>query len=290
MSRTITPFGKFLGPGAFPSDPSPLAMYTLPRGRNEQQRLNGVACAVLKRHDVAGNLVIDGYTRACTTGERCVMCKYHGRPDEAEEFGCAVPRIRRVAVLLNLVARGDTLPRRLADPVAFVRDVDASDVAPFVADVMAQAQARQRAGALRPAPPAAPPPPPPPPAPRSAKATRNSLWRIWFGDAPAGHCYSCDVEIERGNSTSWHAGHVIARAELGTDEMHNLVPQCDRCNLRQRTEDVDVYARRNFPDLHVGRNRRDDFPHLPAHMRRRRGERPAVNVGDLVNALGGLTV
>lgn len=254
--------------------------YRLPPSRNEQQHLNVVSLEVLKRHRVA-NVFMPGYVTRCPDGgSKCCMCRSHGRPEEAAEFGCMVPRLRRLDVALGKIGRRERLPRLLADASAFVRDVGATDVAEFVRDNLTAAVAALGVvlPAAPPAPAAAPATPATPAAPVAAatpkkkrvvasQATRASVWSVWHGkDALTGKCYACDGAIDRDDGKSWHASHLIARAEDGPDLMFNLVPQCAPCNIRQRTEDVDEYALANFPTLHKGRNRRADYPALPAHM------------------------
>lgn len=283
-------------------------MYKLPVGRDEQVRVNKVACAVLKNHRVAGNIAIMGYSPSCT-GARCCMCTYHGRPGEAAEFGCAVPRVRKVAVILDLIARNQRLPNKLGNKVAFVRDVAASDVAPLVNDVLIAANNAvgentiTTVAAVTPAvtpavtadavAPVAPVAPVTPVATRrrriTSKLTRNSCWRLFFKRAEVGTCFCCDSEIERDDGESWNAAHIIAIGDDGEDTMYNIVPACKPCNDRMGTQNLKNYSLDNYPGLHHNHNRHGDYPHLPSHIRVHH-ESAIVNEANIVAALSGLAV
>ena len=251
-------------------------MYRLPPGRSEQARVNKIALAILLLHRVEGRVVLNGYTSYCNApdrSEQCSVCAFR-----RDGKGCAVPRIRRVAVLLNSIANRERLPAKLANAAAFVRDVAATEVASFVVGALTAANNAVGGPELPPPTAAAPEVVPVPamalnrmrrmPAPHGV---RSNVWRLWFGASDVGRCYACDVSIAREDGsalTGWHASHIVSDMEDGTWALANLIPQCAQCNTRQSAHPNAVEdALANFPALHRGRKRRLDFPDLPVHMR-----------------------
>ena len=68
------------------------------------------------------------------------------------------------------------------------------------------------------------------------KAVRTTLWNIHFSEDKAkGNCKVCDGEIKISN---FEAGHVIASASGGTDNLDNLLPLCSLCNKSMGTENL----------------------------------------------------
>lgn len=65
------------------------------------------------------------------------------------------------------------------------------------------------------------------------KAIRDMLWKLHFNSAPNGLCKCCGTNtIEY---TAFHAGHIVAKARGGSDELSNLLPICSPCNLGMST-------------------------------------------------------
>lgn len=68
------------------------------------------------------------------------------------------------------------------------------------------------------------------------KAVRTTLWNIHFSEDKAkGNCKVCDGEIKISN---FEAGHIIASASGGTDNLDNLLPLCSLCNKSMGTENL----------------------------------------------------
>jgi len=68
------------------------------------------------------------------------------------------------------------------------------------------------------------------------KAVRTTLWNIHFSEDKAkGNCKVCDGEIKISN---FEAGHVIASACGGSDNLDNLLPLCSLCNKSMGTENL----------------------------------------------------
>jgi hypothetical protein len=85
-----------------------------------------------------------------------------------------------------------------------------------------------------------------PPVKKSFKlnaAVRNACWIRHNTDKGVALCYCCGIEqVTRSN---FDAGHVIARAMNGSDELGNLRPICGCCNSSGGTEDMRTFAIRN---------------------------------------------
>ncbi len=76
-------------------------------------------------------------------------------------------------------------------------------------------------------------------APRKAipKRVRDRLWRETFS-ALDGECYCCSTKI---TFESWEAGHIVAAAKGGSDEITNLRPVCGPCNKSMGTMNMEEF-------------------------------------------------
>lgn len=70
------------------------------------------------------------------------------------------------------------------------------------------------------------------------KQRRIKLWETHFKDKTKGNCFICDEFI---NVYSFEAGHIIAKALGGTNELTNLKPICKTCNRDMGTQNLLKY-------------------------------------------------
>ena len=79
---------------------------------------------------------------------------------------------------------------------------------------------------------------------------RKHLWYSYF-DKTTGNCYVCarKITIKKKNNNTFHASHVRARANGGNDELKNLRPCCETCNLKMNTQDLEEYKKENYPKV-----------------------------------------
>jgi hypothetical protein len=77
------------------------------------------------------------------------------------------------------------------------------------------------------------------------KKTREAIWKRDCGDNIAGKCYCCSVGISA--LGSWHAGHIVAQANGGTDTYDNLRVVCSPCNLAMGVENMEEFKKRCYP-------------------------------------------
>ncbi len=77
------------------------------------------------------------------------------------------------------------------------------------------------------------------------KKIRGECWTNNFGESTSGKCYCCSKVLSV--FEDWHAGHIIARANGGTDTVTNLRPVCGACNLGMGTENMDDFKARCYP-------------------------------------------
>jgi hypothetical protein len=76
------------------------------------------------------------------------------------------------------------------------------------------------------------------------KAVRIALWEIYFTDDNAkGNCNVCNCEIK---ITNFEAGHIIASAKGGNDNIDNLVPVCSLCNKSMGVENLLEFKAKYF--------------------------------------------
>lgn len=76
------------------------------------------------------------------------------------------------------------------------------------------------------------------------KRIRGLVWKAHFEEAMTGSCYCCKKIIEA--LDDWHAGHIIAHANGGRDNVDNLRPVCISCNLSMGTENMDDFKARCY--------------------------------------------
>lgn len=77
------------------------------------------------------------------------------------------------------------------------------------------------------------------------KKIRAQVWEIAFGSTTDGKCYCCNASMKC--LETWHAGHIVASANGGTDTVDNLRPICASCNLSMGTENMDSFKNRCYP-------------------------------------------
>ena len=76
------------------------------------------------------------------------------------------------------------------------------------------------------------------------KRIRGLVWKDHFGESMSGSCFCCKKILEA--LDDWHAGHIIAHANGGRDNVENLRPVCISCNLSMGTENMDDFKRRCY--------------------------------------------
>lgn len=76
------------------------------------------------------------------------------------------------------------------------------------------------------------------------KRVRGLVWKAHFGEAMTGSCFCCLKIMEA--LDEWHAGHIIAHANGGRDNVENLRPVCISCNLSMGTENMDDFKQRCY--------------------------------------------
>lgn len=64
----------------------------------------------------------------------------------------------------------------------------------------------------------------------SFKHIRPEVWRTYVGNRLSVICPCCNLSTI--NFNNWEAGHVVARAKGGSDDISNLRPICGGCNKR----------------------------------------------------------
>jgi hypothetical protein len=71
------------------------------------------------------------------------------------------------------------------------------------------------------------------------KPIKEAVWRKMYGTDVEGQCSVC-----RQNTISafrFHCGHILAVSKTGTNEIDNLLPICDICNLSMGNEDLGTF-------------------------------------------------
>jgi len=77
------------------------------------------------------------------------------------------------------------------------------------------------------------------------KKIRAQVWTTSFGSSTQGTCYCCNSILNC--LESWHAGHIVAAANGGSDTAENLRPICPPCNLSMGSEHMDAFKSRCYP-------------------------------------------
>ncbi len=78
------------------------------------------------------------------------------------------------------------------------------------------------------------------------KKIRGEVWKNYFGETTKGSCYCCKKGLEIFDD--WHAGHILAHCNGGTDTADNLRPVCGSCNLSMGSENMDAFKTRCYPE------------------------------------------
>ena len=77
------------------------------------------------------------------------------------------------------------------------------------------------------------------------KKIRAQVWTTAFGSSTQGTCYCCKSSLNC--LESWHAGHIVAASNGGSDTAENLRPICPPCNLSMGNEHMDAFKSRCYP-------------------------------------------
>jgi len=76
------------------------------------------------------------------------------------------------------------------------------------------------------------------------KAVKSTLWNIHFTENNAkGECKVCSKEIKM---TDFDAGHIIAVANGGSDNLDNLMPVCSLCNKSMGVQNLNEFKKLYF--------------------------------------------
>jgi len=76
------------------------------------------------------------------------------------------------------------------------------------------------------------------------KAVKTTLWNMHFTENNAkGACQVCAKEIKM---SEFEAGHIIAAANGGSDNVENLMPICGLCNKSMGTQNLHEFKRIYF--------------------------------------------
>ena len=77
------------------------------------------------------------------------------------------------------------------------------------------------------------------------KKIRSPGWENAFGASTQGKCHCCNCDLNC--LGSWHAGHILAACNGGSDTADNLRPICASCNLSMGSEHMDAFKARCYP-------------------------------------------
>ena len=77
------------------------------------------------------------------------------------------------------------------------------------------------------------------------KKIRGEAWNKQFGDSTKGSCYCCKTILDA--FSDWHAGHIVAHANGGSDTADNIRPLCGSCNTSMGTDNMDEFKSRYYP-------------------------------------------
>ena len=78
------------------------------------------------------------------------------------------------------------------------------------------------------------------------KTVKTQLWNKFFTEDNAkGKCQVCSKEIKM---SDFEAGHIIASANGGSDNLDNLTPLCGQCNKSMGTQSVYEFKKTYFPE------------------------------------------
>jgi len=72
---------------------------------------------------------------------------------------------------------------------------------------------------------------------------RRRVWTDQFGDNDSGYCNCCAIKV---TTSDFHAGHIIAVAKGGSDDISNLKVVCPECNFSMGTRNLIDFRERYF--------------------------------------------
>ena len=72
---------------------------------------------------------------------------------------------------------------------------------------------------------------------------RRRVWTDQFGDNDTGYCNCCTINVTASN---FHAGHIIAVANRGSDDISNLKVVCAECNRSMGTKNLVDFRNKYF--------------------------------------------
>lgn len=72
---------------------------------------------------------------------------------------------------------------------------------------------------------------------------RRRVWTDQFGDNDTGYCNCCTISVTASN---FHAGHIIAVANRGSDDISNLKVVCAECNRSMGTKNLVDFRNKYF--------------------------------------------
>jgi 5-methylcytosine-specific restriction endonuclease McrA len=75
------------------------------------------------------------------------------------------------------------------------------------------------------------------------KKVREDVWIEYIGNSMVGKCYVCRRPILHNH---FEAGHIVSRANGGSDEIKNLRPICGSCNRSMGTRGMKEYAKKYY--------------------------------------------
>lgn len=75
------------------------------------------------------------------------------------------------------------------------------------------------------------------------KNIKSTVWKQHNKFSLLGECYACKTPITHDN---FEAGHIIAVANGGTDDISNLRPICRACNGSMGTMNLEQYKKKYF--------------------------------------------
>jgi hypothetical protein len=85
-----------------------------------------------------------------------------------------------------------------------------------------------------------------------SKDAEKEVLKRFFGEGKIGeelkrNCPVCGLmELSKDYSSSYHFGHILSRANGGSNHASNLIPTCQRCNLDCRAENMRDYCMRKY--------------------------------------------
>jgi len=78
---------------------------------------------------------------------------------------------------------------------------------------------------------------------RVPSVVRRRVWTSQFGDCDTGYCNCCTIKV---TTSDFHAGHIIAVTNGGSDDISNLKVICKECNFSMGSQDLHDFSMRHF--------------------------------------------